>query len=255
MNLLEKTRKLNMALQLSGNGVLSFEELCLMLTEILRCNVYIADTEGAFLGSSYLPQLACDINLQAIDKKKFPAEYNRYILSLQETKANQYEENPKCAYEDTPCTMHNRFVTIVPIHGGGKRIGTMVLAKDNEKFSDEDLVLGEYSATIVAMELMRLNNIAIQESIRQEANLKQTLATLTYTEQQAIKSVLDTFGEGEMEGTVVVSKIAGKTGITHSVIVNALRKLESGRVIETRSLGMKGTYIKLLDPNFLDNLD
>lgn len=48
MNLLEKTRKLNMALQLSGDGVLSFEELCIMLSEILQCNVYIADVEGSF---------------------------------------------------------------------------------------------------------------------------------------------------------------------------------------------------------------
>lgn len=69
MNLLEKTRKLNMALQLSGDGVLSFEELCIMLSEILQCNVYIADVEGSFLGYAYLPVNACDINMKAIEDK------------------------------------------------------------------------------------------------------------------------------------------------------------------------------------------
>ena len=34
-------------------------------------------------------------------------------------------------------------------------------------------------------------------------------------------------------------------GITRSVIVNALRKFESAGIIESRSSGMKGTYIKV----------
>ena len=40
--------------------------------------------------------------------------------------------------------------------------------------------------------------------------------------------------------------IADRIGITRSVIVNALRKLESAGIIESRSLGMKGTYLKVL---------
>ena len=57
-----------------------------------------------------------------------------------------------------------------------------------------------------------------------------------------------------MEGLVVASKIADRVGITRSVIVNALRKLESAGVIESRSLGMKGTHIRILNSNFLEEL-
>ncbi|MNF13123.1 GTP-sensing transcriptional pleiotropic repressor CodY [compost metagenome] len=57
------------------------------------------------------------------------------------------------------------------------------------------------------------------------------------------------------EGLLVASKIADRVGITRSVIVNALRKLESAGVIETRSLGMKGTYIKILNQQLLQELD
>lgn len=39
------------------------------------------------------------------------------------------------------------------------------------------------------------------------------------------------------------------------VIVNALRKLESAGVIESRSLGMKGTFIKVKKEKFLDELE
>jgi len=46
---------------------------------------------------------------------------------------------------------------------------------------------------------------------------------------------------------LVARKLADKVGITRSVIVNALRKFESAGVIESRSSGMKGTYIKVLN--------
>ena len=57
------------------------------------------------------------------------------------------------------------------------------------------------------------------------------------------------------EGILVASKIADRVGITRSVIVNALRKFESAGVIESRSSGMKGTYIKVLNDYIFDELD
>ena len=48
--------------------------------------------------------------------------------------------------------------------------------------------------------------------------------------------------------------MADKVGITRSVIVNALKKFESAGVIESRSLGMKGTHIKILNDKLIDEL-
>ena len=56
------------------------------------------------------------------------------------------------------------------------------------------------------------------------------------------------------EGVLVASKVADRVGITRSVIVNALRKFESAGVIESRSSGMKGTYIKVLNDVVFDEL-
>ena len=52
----------------------------------------------------------------------------------------------------------------------------------------------------------------------------------------------------------MASKIADRVCITRSVIVNALRKFESAGVIESRSSGMKGTYIKVLNNVVFDEL-
>ena len=57
-----------------------------------------------------------------------------------------------------------------------------------------------------------------------------------------------------VEGVLVASKVADRVGITRSVIVNALRKLESAEVIESRSSGMKGTYIRIINDLILDEI-
>ena len=54
---------------------------------------------------------------------------------------------------------------------------------------------------------------------------------------------------------MVASKVADRVGITRSVIVNALRKFESADVIESKSLGMKGTYIRVLNEYLLDEIN
>ena len=53
----------------------------------------------------------------------------------------------------------------------------------------------------------------------------------------------------------MASKVADSVGITRSVIVNALRKFESAGVIESRSSGMKGTYIKVLNDYVFTELE
>ena len=49
-------------------------------------------------------------------------------------------------------------------------------------------------------------------------------------------------------------KIAQEYHITRTVIVNAIRKLESAGIIESRSLGTKGTYIKIKNENIKSSL-
>lgn len=75
---------------------------------------------------------------------------------------------------------------------------------------------------------------------------------LSYTELQAFKAVYAEMN-GE-NGVVVVSKILGKVKATRSVAVSAFKKLQIAGVVETRSLGMEGTYIEYLDQEILKEL-
>ena len=83
--------------------------------------------------------------------------------------------------------------------------------------------------------------------------MQSAIGTLSATELEAILLIFQ-----EMKGdecTLVASRIADKAGITRSVIVNALRKFESAGVIESRSSGMRGTNIKVLNDCAFEELD
>jgi transcriptional pleiotropic repressor len=89
---------------------------------------------------------------------------------------------------------------------------------------------------------------AQEESDKEEhkkRNISSALTTLTPLEQKAVKHVIHELGG--QDGMLVTSKLAGRVGITRTVIVNALRKLESAGLIKTRSSGVKGTYIEVLN--------
>ena len=91
------------------------------------------------------------------------------------------------------------------------------------------------------------------EETRKLNVVKSAISTLSYSEMEAIVHIFDELNG--MEGILVASKIADRVGITRSVIVNALRKFESAGVIESRSSGMKGTYIKVLNDVVFEQID
>ena len=75
--------------------------------------------------------------------------------------------------------------------------------------------------------------------------VKSALSTLSSSELEAIRFIFDEIEDNE--SVLIASMIADKAGITRSVIVNALRKLESAGIIESRSSGMRGTYIRIVN--------
>ena len=179
-------------------------------------------------------------------------EYNEYLLKVIETSAN-IKQAGQCVFAGgIDCIFSQQMLTIVPINGAGDRLGTLILAKFEGEFTEDDLVLAEYSATVVGMEIIKSKSEEIEEEARKKAAVQIAIGTLSYSELEAVVHIFEEL-DGE-EGLLVASKIADRVGITRSVIVNALRKFESAGVIESRSLGMKGTYIRVLNDRLLEEL-
>lgn len=251
-SLLNKTRMLNKILQKSGTEPVVFDDICKLLGDVLTSNVYIVSRKGKILGFNLNANFECDIvKNKVLNEMRFPENYNNKLLNTNETLANLTNQGI-CVFEDEACNIEGKLSTIVPINGNRERLGTLLIAKFSTEFTDDDLVLAEYAATIIGLEILRSKNEEIEEEARKKAVVQLAIGTLSYSELEAVEHIFNEL-EGN-EGLLVASKIADKVGITRSVIVNALRKFESAGVIESRSLGMKGTHIRILNDKLIDEL-
>lgn len=250
MKLLEKTRKINALLQKSEK--VDFNVIAGLLSQVIGANTYIAGKDGSVRGCAMAADFECDVvRREVLAAGSFPKAYVNRMNRLKETCANIPHENGSCSFlKQKECLHRDEKTTIVPILGKSERLGTLIMTKYDHPFSEEDLLLAEHAAAVAGMEIMheRQQQIAVRESKR--AIMQVAIASLSYSEYEAIMSVLEALHGSE--GLLVTSKIADNIGITRSVIVNALRKFASAGLIESKSLGMKGTYIKVKNEFLLE---
>lgn len=248
IQLLDKTRKINRLLQNTGTKGVIFSEVCEIMSVLLKANVLIISTKGKLLAIhenkslNKIEELLTDNIGEFIDPI-----LNDRILNILSTKENIRFET----LGFSPSLKENHMIgLIIPIDIATRRLGSMFIYKDSNDFDIDDIILGEYGSAVVGLEIMRAINEENNEEVRKKQIVKSAISTLSFSEQESVKHIF-----AEMDGTegiIIASKIADRAGITRSVIVSALRKFESAGVIETRSLGMKGTYIKVLN-NLLVN--
>jgi transcriptional pleiotropic repressor len=252
MDLLDKIRKMNWVLQESSSGAFSFGDLCTILSDLEDSNVYILNTRGKVLGVRYKIQSdSAAITDPETGVEKFPSEYNDELMKVAETQVNVTHDEALNIFKYDYDT-YEKYHLIIPITSGGQRLGTLVATRYSPLYSDEDVILGEYGATVVGIEILRTKTLEMEDEERKRSIVQMAIATLSYSEVEAVQQIFKELKGNE--GLLVASKIADRSGITRSVIVNALRKLESAGVIETRSLGMKGTHIKILNNKFTAEL-
>jgi transcriptional pleiotropic repressor len=254
--LLEKTRTINKLLQKSVGSTVEFTEMAKVLSDLIDANIYIVGRRGKILGYAFMDGFQCAVIEEIVGKtERFPEVYNENLLRVSQTQANLHNEKDECVFgvvNVNGCEFQGKITTVVPIIGGGERQGTLLLAKFEIEFTYEDTILAEYGATVIGMEILRAKAERIEEEARRKAAVQVAIGTLSYSELEAIEHIF-----AELDGNealLVASKIADRVGITRSVIVNALRKFESAGVIESKSLGMKGTYIRVLNENLLEEL-
>ncbi|EQC78502.1 GTP-sensing transcriptional pleiotropicrepressorcodY [Enterococcus sp. HSIEG1] len=231
-----------------------YDKMAVILGDILDSNAYIISSDGSVLGFVETH----DVNNERIKKmfveKQFPKNYTSLVDNLSSTESNVPISNDMTAFPIEMRELYpNGLTTIVPIYGAGERLGTIILSRIEKTFDDDDLVLAEYSATVVGMQFLYQKSRNIEEDVRSATAVQMAINTLSYSELKAVQAIFEAL-EGD-EGRLTASSIADRIGITRSVIVNALRKLESAGIIESRSLGMKGTYLKVLNSRFKEELN
>lgn len=255
MDLLSKTRKISKILQKSAtNHLVNFDDIAQALCDVIASNIYVVSPEGKLLGMAINHEFENNRMQEYISQRQFPTEYARLLMEVDKTLSNEGVDSPYTAYPtEMKDAFREGFTTLVPIIGGGDHLGILVLSRMGKAFVEDDLILAEYGATVVGMEILRERAGKVEEEARSRAVVQLAVSSLSFSELEAAEHI---FSELDgLEGLLVASKIADRVGITRSVIVNALRKLESAGVVESRSLGMKGTYIRILNPKLLPTLE
>lgn len=250
VQLLDKTRKINKLLHNNNSSKVVFNDICEVLTEILDSNVLVVSKKGKVLGGSVCEGVApiTELIVQEVGKH-IDGMLNERLLSILSTKENVNLETLGFSAE----VVKGYQAIITPIDIAGERLGTLFIYKLNQMYEIDDIILSEYGTTVVGLEMLRSVNEENAEETRKEHIVQSAISTLSYSELEAIIHIFDEL-DGT-EGILVASKIADRVGITRSVIVNALRKFESAGVIESRSSGMKGTYIKVVNDYVFTELD
>lgn len=250
VQLLDKTRKINKLLHNNNSSKVVFNDICAVLTEILDSNVLVVSKKGKILGVSKCSKVQGIEELIAESVGAHIDEMlNERLLSILSTKENVNLGTLGFSTE----VIKGYQAIITPIDIAGERLGTLFIYKQDTPYEIDDIILSEYGTAVVGLEMLRSVNEESAEESRKEHIVQSAIGTLSFSELEAIIHIFDEL-DGT-EGILVASKIADRVGITRSVIVNALRKFESAGVIESRSSGMKGTYIKVLNDYVFTEID
>jgi transcriptional pleiotropic repressor len=251
-DLLGKIRRAGRAFHHCKNGdALNYTRLAQSLAEHLNSNVYLLDKNGSILGHAWLNGYSSQAFSELLATsgampEPFIEKVNRYGES-------RVDDEDACLFDDEGSKNHlEKHLMYVPIYAAMERLGTVILVRSMDFFGTKDILMAEYLGTLVGTEMLHDRNRKVEKRSRDYTSVQMAMKALSYSEIESMKHVIDDLNG--LEGVTVASKIADKVGVTRSVIVNALRKLESAGLIESRSLGMKGTYIKVLSPLFAEEL-
>ena len=244
VDLFKKVSKVAQLMQREGNNV-KFSDLAATLRDVLPdTSVYVVSRKGKILGYALA---------EGFETTPFDAEWLHTGRMPEDLATSLLKVGAISTGREAERVIGEPHACIVPVVGAARRVGSIVLVRLDSDFSDDELVLFEFVGTVVGMVIATAIDDAEEDEAEEKRMARSAIRSLSYSEILAMQHIFDEL-EGD-EGLLVASRIADQAGITRSVIVNALRKLASANVIESRSLGMKGTYLRILNPEVRKELE
>ncbi len=242
--LLDQIRRLNRAFLRPDKLAPTLSEGAQVIAETCDSLVLVTDGNGVILASAP-GEAKEDIQLEKLVEEGSLAG-NPGLLKLIKSKVSLINE----PYPGEAAAGGDASYIVVPMISGGKSFAALLLSRRGSPYKNDQLILAEVGATMIGMLILQA---AAEKEDRDRRNMELAegaFESLSYSEVEAIREILKNITNNE--SVVVASKIADNLGITRSVIVNALRKFESAGIIESRSLGMKGTFIRVKNLHALE---
>ncbi|MBM4236292.1 MAG: hypothetical protein FJ152_07460 [Firmicutes bacterium] len=234
--LTEKIRQLNGALYDGEGQTPDLQQAVSSIFSLIGAAVFVVNRDGTLLvAESGSVKLAENLKLLIKDQSLEADQFFMQLFKNNEAVYNETDPNQK--------TGSDYYYSLLPLAAEDKKSDLLLLCSVKKPLDDDQLTLAEIGALLIGL-LKRLEELGKEEDIIRNKKLAEgAFESLSYSEVEAIEEILKNITNNE--SVVIASKIADNLGITRSVIVNALRKFESAGIIESRSLGMKGTFIRI----------
>ncbi len=240
--LTEKIRQLNSSLYDGEVKTPDLQRAVSALSALVGAAVFVVNRDGAVLvAESGSVKLADNLKQLIKDQSLNANQGFMQLLKASEAVYNETDPDQK--------TTGDYYYSLVPF-AAEKKSDLLLLCSAKKPLDDDQLALAEIGALLIGL-IQRLEELGKEEEIIRNKKLAEgAFESLSYSEVEAIEEILKNITNNE--SVVIASKIADSLGITRSVIVNALRKFESAGIIESRSLGMKGTFIRVKNLHALE---
>lgn len=118
----------------------------------------------------------------------------------------------------------------------------------NEKYKNfyEDFILNKGLIKEGIIEIIKKKYIITSQLQEEKIISKEDFfKKITNMEQKALYSIIKDIGE---EGNITISKLVEKNNISRPVYNNLISKMKENNIAEIENQGMKGTYIKIIEP-------
>jgi transcriptional pleiotropic repressor len=253
-NIIGKIQRLNTVFSKSSTTLISIDALCDELCGIIGCNIYLFNTKGKIFTYSVAEKFDCAYTKCSLENAELPQYYMDFFNKNNVSITDMYEEHPKCTYQGVKqCLFNNRYYSMYPIFSAFKKVAGILFIKYEDPFSESDNVLCEYTCAIISIEMLRQEQEKIHQLSMEAAKAKLAVDSLTFSEKKAARAILKEI-KGDT-GEVFLNSIASKTYTTPSTVSSALKKLELSTLITTKTRGVKGKCIKILNQNLRNELD
>ncbi|SDL05379.1 hypothetical protein [Natronincola ferrireducens] len=243
---INKLKCLNSVLKKSSTNFIPLDELCMQLGDILSSNIYLFNNDGNIF-SYYAPLSSqCIHNKDSLVNYTMPDIYMDIFRNTDNVIHNSFENKPKCTCPGvTKCIYKNRYFSLVPIFCNFIKISGILLIRYEKAFDVNEEFLYDYASVIISLELMRQQQKQIEAEAIEKTYTNLALKSLSFSELTAAAAIIENMHEDE--ATIILNKVSASAYVTRSIISSTIKKLESAGTIETKCLGVKGTYIKILN--------
>jgi len=127
----------------------------------------------------------------------------------------------------------------------GSTIGyNLRISRNIAPFTDEEKLAVGMAFGVCILLIKNKDEQALADGKRRAESVRAVVNTLSFSELEVAAQVVKSL-DGKPEGLLVAGSIAAEANVSRSIVTAALRKLEGAGLVETRSLGMKGTYIRI----------